>query len=200
MNFGCKSYTRDPRLRFRDAELTTLASKDLKRADMSLKHFLSHELQTRVLYARLAFKASKCRVQHAHFWRTQGSKIYKLVFHQLMRRSHFQSMNAWISIWLSKLQERSFRNFKKTSRDRAWMHGSQVSCLNFKKEVFRIFRKRSRDRVSSWSAMTEPQRNRALLWQRPFSTWRRVLWREDIIRQDTTMKAPEGMLFYFEIT
>jgi len=37
----------------------------IKDADASLKNFLSHELQRRVLYARPTFKASRRRVHHA---------------------------------------------------------------------------------------------------------------------------------------
>jgi len=45
-------------------------------------------------------------------------------------------------------KKKVFRSLRKRSRDRAWTHGSEVNCLNFKKEVFRSYRKRSRDRVS----------------------------------------------------
>jgi len=152
-------YMRDPRLRPQDAEFTTLASKDLKRAfkasrrrvrhtrfqKSSLKNFLSHELQTRVLYGKPAFKASKYRVHYAWVWRTRDSGIYQLAFHQLTWRLRLQSIDAWI-----------------------------VNYLNFKKEVSKVSG-RDQDTVSLRSMMTEPQENKVLLWQRLFPTWRRVL-------------------------
>jgi len=55
-----------------------------------------------------------------------------------MRRLRLWSMDAGISSQLFKLYERSFRSFRKRSRDRAWMHGFQVDCLKFKKEVSEV--------------------------------------------------------------
>ena len=94
---------------------------------------------------KLTFKVSKCRVHHACVWGTWDLEVNKLVFHQLTQESHLQSMDAWISSRLSRLQEIIF---------------------------FRSFRKRLRDNVFSWSVMTELQENRALSWQRSFPIWR----------------------------
>jgi len=79
---------RDPRLKFQDREFTTLCNDRkygskctaqretriwrskceayIKDADTSLKSFVSHELQMRVLYMRPTFKASRHKVHHAH--------------------------------------------------------------------------------------------------------------------------------------
>ena len=46
MNSRRESYMQDLRVRPQDAEFATLASKDLKRVDTTLKKSLSHELQT----------------------------------------------------------------------------------------------------------------------------------------------------------
>jgi len=54
---------------------------------------------------------------------TQKSTIS--CFIKISRRSRLQGMDAGISSWLSKLQERSFKSFRKRSRNRAWTLGSQ---------------------------------------------------------------------------
>jgi len=42
-------------------------------------------------------------------------------------------MDAWIVDY--------FGGFKEKSRDRAWMLGSSVNCLNFEKEVSKVLRR-----------------------------------------------------------
>jgi len=61
-----------------------------------------------------------------------------------------QSMDAGISNWLSKLQERIFKSFSKRSRNRAWTHGSQVNWLNFKKEVSKVQEAIKRQSLYDW--------------------------------------------------
>ena len=71
-------------------------------------NFLSHELQTRASYTKPAFQVSKRGVHYARVWRTWDLEVNKLVFHQLTQGSCLQSMDAWISSQLSKLQEKHF--------------------------------------------------------------------------------------------
>jgi len=54
---------------------------------------------------------------------TQKSTSSRLI--KITWRSRLQNMNARISGWLSKLQERSFKSFKKRSRNRVWTLRSQ---------------------------------------------------------------------------
>ena len=100
MNSRRKSYMRDLRLRLRDAEFTTLASKYLKRQTHVFKFFqvmnskpgsYTRDLRLRLQnteFTMLAFEDLRRR-------KTQDSEVNKLMFHQLTRGPRLQIMEAW---------------------------------------------------------------------------------------------------------
>ena len=154
-------------------------------------------------------KTSRCRVCHTHVWGfKRASKTFKtrslpqscpeiskeqtwnFLSHKLQTRaSHaklaFQKWNAEFTTFARLRSQQDRVVFAKHGR------------MNLKKEVSE---RGQRDKVSSWPTMTELQRNRALSWQRLFPTWRKVLWKLNVICQGTAMEASKGMLFEFEFT
>jgi len=94
-----------------------LASKDLKSQTRVLKFFQVKNSKRESYTWDL-----RLRLQDAEFttvafeglkrWKVWDSEVNKLAFHQLTWGSRLQSMDTWISKWLSNLQERDLQKFQ----------------------------------------------------------------------------------------
>ena len=67
----------------------------LKTQTRVLKFSKSLTPNVRIIYKTRISKLKR-GVHHARVWRTWDLKVNKLAFHQLTRKSHLQSMDAWI--------------------------------------------------------------------------------------------------------
>ena len=74
---------------------------------------------------KLTFKVSKRRIHHTRVWRTWDLEVNKLAFHQLTRGSYLQSMDAWISSQLSKLQKRGFSEILGRDQETKSLHNQR---------------------------------------------------------------------------